>query len=139
MKIIKSISLLAILLVVSLVLVACGGNNNGGNNPVIDSSLELQIRQSFADKHSVNTDTVSVEFYYGTFNGISVVLMASTEFIPGDAVTTVTVSEISFVFPTANVFSAWREGNFYSIQQAYDNDFLTRTQLQTIKNIHQNN
>jgi len=133
----KLLTLSLVIVLASVILVACG-RNNGGNAPVIDTSLELQIRQSFADKHSVSVETVSVEVYFGTYEGTSVVLMASTEFIPGDIVTTVTISEINFVFPTANVFIAWREGSFYSVQQAYDNDFLTRSQLQTIRNIHQN-
>jgi hypothetical protein len=62
--------------------------------------------------------------------------MESTETTGGDTITTITISGIEFVFPTTSTFRAWRDGSFYSVQQAYDNGFLTRPQLRTIRNIH---
>ena len=105
------------------------------SRPNLDAQRELAIRQSFAEKYSVNIVGVSVAFYYGTYNGTSVVLMTSTEFGAATVITTEIIAGISFTFPSSNVFVAWRDGNFYSVQDAYDNGFLTRSHLRTIRNI----
>ena len=140
----KIVAIVLIVMVLVMILSGCGRTYPRPSLD-IDPELELEIRRTMMQDFEqspnitepVSIDDFWVEFYYGTYNGVSVVFMRTTKFAGGDAMTTVIVSGIEFIFPTTIVFSAWRKGNFYSVQQAYDNGWLTRPQLRTIRDIHQ--
>jgi len=135
-KKILGIAVAIVMLFAVVGLAACNTETYPRPDLSINAELELSIRQDFAEQHDIRVDDVFVSFYYGTYYETSIILMGSTEFVGGDTVTTVTISGIEFVFPTTVVFSAWRDGIFYSVQQAYDNDWLTRPMLRTIQEIH---
>jgi len=130
---------IGIVITMIFALVALSGcENNAYPRPSlsINMELELSIRQSFATQHDIAVDDVFVSFYYGTYENTSIVLMGSTEIVGGDTETTVVISGIEFRFPTTTIFVAWRDGNFYSVQQSYDNGWITRPQVRTIREIH---
>jgi hypothetical protein len=136
MKKILSIGIAIVMLFAVVVLGACNNDAYPRPNLNINAELELSIRQSFATRNNIAVDDAFILFYYGTFNEISIVLIGSTEFVGGDTQTTVVISGIEFIFSTTTIFSAWRNDDFYSVQQVYNNGWLTRSMLRTIREIH---
>ena len=145
-KKIMGIALAVVMLFATIGLTACNTGVYQRPNLNINAELELAIRQTAYENYLLvyeqngweidfDINDVRIVFYYGTYNKTSVVLMEGIA-RGGQAETTVTISGLNFTFRTTNIFRAWRNGNFYSVQQSYDNGWLTRSQLRTIRVIH---
>ena len=132
---ISVVSLIMVLVVaLSLALGGCG-RTYPRPSLEIDLELELEIRQTFAGHNGIHVDTVWIEFYFGTYGDVSVVMMGSNEVFAGGKVSREVVGGVKFEY--SGLFSKWRKGNFYTLQQLYDGGFLTRPQLRTIRDVHQ--
>ena len=104
------------------------------NDLMLEADLESMIKQDFADQYDGATiDDVIVNGYYGTYNDTVALKM---DLIGSGSITLVidqTVAGIKFVFSDgADVMKVWRDGEFYSLSQAYDQGFLTREDLEAI-------
>jgi len=101
----------------------------------LSSKLELQIRQDFAYLTGRNVCQVQVRNYYGTFNSISIVIMCyGAERM---ALWNETVAGIQFDTPNWTPIQAWTKGAFYTLTQAYNNNWLDLNSMQIIASRHE--
>ena len=78
---------------------------------------------------------ISVLKCYGVYNGCVPVFL-SGPWDTTDISKPVTVADVVFHYSTATQITVWKDGSFYSLQEAYDEELLTKDNLQTIADIH---
>jgi len=80
----------------------------------------------------------SIKMYYGNYNGCIAVIMGSISSI--DAVSpTRTVADVTFYgagYLAPVYIIAWKDGEFYDLQDAYDSELLTKEDLANIAYFH---
>ncbi|MCL2140508.1 MAG: hypothetical protein FWH42_02350 [Dehalococcoidia bacterium] len=108
--------------------------------PELDAETELMVRLSYlarlaeAGYTGFKIDDIFVDYYYGTYNECVAVMMSAKGM---EYLQVVTFSEDGTVsYSNSNRILAWKNSIFYSLQEAYDQGFLTRADLQRIADIH---
>ena len=90
----------------------------------------------YGESYDPQTDgKVSVKSCYGIYNDCVPVMFSQIAFT---VITDVQVEGINFHYRSSNTIKVWKDGTFYSIQEAYDQGFLTKEQIQTIADMHNN-
>ncbi|MCL2763382.1 MAG: hypothetical protein FWD36_09305 [Treponema sp.] len=127
------------------------GDDQGGDtpNPVdepevppqLSAETEVQIRRAFADWYPRHFEAVSVEEYYGTYNGWIAVLMRY-EYPFGGAGGYFTVANMEFWWTTHCYPIVWKpdgeteNGRCYDLEEAYGLGFLDIDDLKMIHELH---
>ncbi|MCL2679130.1 MAG: hypothetical protein FWF18_02420 [Dehalococcoidia bacterium] len=131
MKKLKLIALLSLVTLTPVVMVACWGKSNEKSN-----ELETRIRTDYLSHlHSQGEPEliladIKILKIYGDFDGVVVVRFDRPAF---EAITTVQVDGVDFVFDNTNVAIVWKDGSFFELQEAYDNELLTKGNLKSIQ------
>ena len=129
----------AVIIPIAFLLSGCISPRQTTPPPLMNPDLAIQIRQSFANQNyggGVTFENTSIRRYYGTFKGTSVVRVTSDALGYHQALWYETVAGVTFHYNYGWRISVWRGGNFYNLQQAYDNGFLTKYNLRTIERLH---
>lgn len=79
---------------------------------------------------TLSSDVFYVMGYYGTYNGASAVKIGGGSELA--VITEVTVADVEFVFPTHVQIKIWKDGTFYSMENAYDQGLLTKDDIEMI-------
>ena len=88
-----------------------------------------KIAEDYAAMYGV--DKSSVDFTcYGEFGGTHVIMFNR---IYADALSTETVDGVTFKHSQIKTFDVYNGGNFYSLQEAFDNGLLTHANLLTLQ------
>lgn len=129
MKKLKIIALLSLVVVTSIMFVGCGGSGVGE----LGAEVASQIKQDYYDKGlgNLGVNEIGLE-YYGTYNGAVAVMVFGSNAV-GDAVWECTVDGIKFSYRNYVPLIVWKDGEFYTLQEAYGNDFLTKDNLKSIQ------
>ncbi len=77
-----------------------------------------------------------VRNYYGSYNGAAVCLMDGTKTLYLTVVKVETVAGSEFIYGNSNTIQVWKDGNFYSLEEAYQKGFLTKEEIAIIADIH---
>ncbi len=148
MKKISVLSVLLLLLTVSLIMTACmnkategsqSTNENGESDP-LSEKLKKQIVEDFAtywygDNYvPMEHGIFRIERYYGSYDGAVAVMLRGSkmEYTSSDYTETVAGSIIRCNY--GNSVRVWKEGSFYTMQEAYDQGILTAEQVAEIAN-----
>ena len=108
-----------------------------------DTELGRQIRQDYLDElHSSGVwylldqtiDDVWITSYYGIYNGSVPLMITNRGAGYSGEVKTIVVADIKFTFG-GNIMSVWKEGEFYSLEEAYNLGFLTQEDLRGIADL----
>jgi len=108
-----------------------------------DTDLGRQIRRDYLDGlHSsgiqslldLTIDDVSITSYYGNYNGSVPVMITAWGFGYPAVMTYIVVADVEFVFG-GNIITVWKEGQFYSLEEAYNLGFLTQEDLRSIADL----
>lgn len=132
MKKLKFFALLSLVMITSIMMVGCKNNNNNG---VLDSAVGTQIKQDYFNQfvHPANNDAqlsdVQIYKYYGTFNGYVAIMFNDGA---RQAIGQETVAGITINYMDSRRILVWKDSNFYSLQESYDNSFLTEQNIRTI-------
>ena len=134
---------ITVVIVISLVVNAFGMFVERPDVKDIDSEQLTQIKQSYLDMKMktgypdyMTTDDVYVEEYCGSYNGCVVMMLSDNEAIYTQAIRDVTVAGVRIRYSNANELYAWKEGEIYTLEQAYTAGILTKSDIKTIRNIH---
>lgn len=96
---------------------------------------EKQIREDYlALMHTqgeteMTIDDVIILNNYGTYNGAVVIRMLRGAY---EVITTIKIAGIEFTFSNSNTALVWKDGHFFELSDAYDNDILTKDNLVAI-------
>jgi len=74
--------------------------------------------------------------YYGTYDGAAPVIMQGTNIDYATEICEETVAGYTFIYPCYNLITVWKDGEFYSLQEAYDLGILTEEQIGQIANVN---
>jgi hypothetical protein len=96
---------------------------------------EDQIREDYlAHIHAqgeteMTLDDVTILNNYGTYNGAVVIRMQRGAY---QVITTIKIDGIEFTFSDSNTALVWKDGQFFELSDAYDNEVLTKDNLISI-------
>lgn len=121
--------IILILLITLTVLVSCGQNIDGNNYP--DERLISRIEKDYNEKYCPEDPRYFVFECYGIYNECIPVMMDGGYYT--NIVTTQTIAGIDFTYPNSRVIEVWKKGEFYSLQEAYDNGYIDEKELSQIK------
>ncbi|MCL1811667.1 MAG: hypothetical protein FWG41_05580 [Methanomassiliicoccaceae archaeon] len=146
----KTITLLIVFLVIvtsmaAVAIVALSlqdSQDNDQMNPPepLNSEMEMKIKQDYFNQITkikfpeATIDNVGINKYYGTYNGSVVVKMSD---LTGHLIMMIseTVGGITINYPDTNKALVWKDGNFYSMQEAYDLGLLCKDDLREISRL----
>jgi hypothetical protein len=106
--------------------------------PHLSSDVEIKIKQDFLDFYTktenpdATVDDVSILFYYGTYGGCVAVKMTDRFSVYYQVITIETIDGIKISTNDSNPIHVWKDENFYSLQEAYDEGYLTKDNLREI-------
>jgi hypothetical protein len=102
------------------------GVTKGGNAMALSAELDLRIRQDYAVLMGFKAEDVPKEgrvaLYLGSYNESVVVVMA---FNATQAIRGFTIDGKNYAYSSGTPIIVWNSGNFYSIQNAYDEGLLS--------------
>ena len=99
----------------------------------LNKETEKQILKDFEDITDKRNRPVSINAYYGTYNGCVVVKMGLNRGFQLPMAVSIAVAETLFLLSTPEaVFSVWKKGQFYGLEDAYDLGLLTRDDIRSI-------
>lgn len=96
---------------------------------------ENQIREDYLDfmhnqgEIEMIIEDVHILNNYGTYNGAVVIRMKRSAY---EVITTINIAGVNFTFSNTNTALVWKDGYFYELSDAYNNDILTKDNLITI-------
>ena len=116
-RLLKIVSLILILFCVANIFVACSDKKHG------------KITTDYAQLHNIDKSCVSF-ICYGEFRGTHVVMF--NELAP-QVLTSETVDGVTFNYPTTIHLTAYKNGYFYSLSEAFEQGLLTHGNLVTLR------
>lgn len=100
----------------------------------VPESVQIQIRQSFLDQFvedkSYTVEDVSVRLF-GVF-GETYAMFMDGIFAYADAITSDTVSDLTFCYPSAQKMYIYSSGQFYQLQEAFDAQLISDADIAVI-------
>jgi|SRR5690554_246291 hypothetical protein len=96
---------------------------------------EDQIREDYLahiyaqGETEMTLDDVTILNNYGTYNGAVVIRMQRGAY---QVITTIKIDGIEFTFSDSNTALVWKDGQFFELSDAYDNEVLTKDNLISI-------
>lgn len=103
-----------------------------------EDSLELQIRQDFLDKlqvsgkSNITLNDIEILKNYGIYSDCVVVKMNRGAY---PVVTVLNIAGVTFNYKDSNTALVWLDGQFFELEEAYNQEFLTKADLIVIANI----
>jgi len=108
-----------------------------------NTKLGRQIRQDYLDRlhnsgvsseRDKTIDDVSIVRYYGDYNdSVPVMIHVSGQGYP-QGIYCITIADVAF-WVNENFITVWKEGQFYSLENAYNLNFLTQEDLRDIADL----
>lgn len=110
---------------------------------IITIELANEIKLAYAKKYREDPtpitlkelDSIGIRHYHGSFNGYHIVMMEGY-FGFDQVLTTDIVGSVRIDYSDTNKLLAYKNGEFFSLQEAYDNFFLTTADLKKISKLH---
>ena len=112
----------------------CYGSNFG-----LSAETEAEIKQDWLEFRTkihnpgATADDVSVHRYYGTYGDCAAVIMTDRFSAYLAAITYEIVEDLIFSYPDSNTICIWKDGDFCTLQEAYDGGLLTKDDLKKIR------
>jgi len=151
--VVLSLIFLAIIVTGAILAFSSYNNDQKDGTPSLDSfpagqgthfgltaETEAKIKQDYLS-FDVSTDPVTtaedvvLRYYYGTYDG-SVATKIGYWFYGYLAVIIYEhIDGITITYPSTHKILVWNDGNFYNLQEAYDNGLLTKDDIQRIADI----
>ena len=85
-----------------------------------------------------NIENVRIRNYYGTYNGGVVMIIDGYRGF-AQALRDEEIAGITFKYSSSQGFEVWKNGNFYNLKSAYEKGILTKSDIETINGLHQDN
>jgi len=96
------------------------------------SEIDLVVREEIALFFGKDSKSINMR-YLGTFNGASVVFIIGET--AGDEAWSETIGGVTFHYGNGVRIQAWKDGYLHNLQEAYERNFLTRSNLRTVVRI----
>jgi hypothetical protein len=104
-------------------LVGCG---NAQEKQIREDYLALMHTQGETE---MTIDDVKILDNYGTYNGAVVIRMQRGAY---QVITTIEIDGVEFTFSDSNTALVWKDGQFFELADAYENEILTKDNLVAI-------
>ncbi|MCH5148669.1 MAG: hypothetical protein J1G05_04835 [Clostridiales bacterium] len=108
---------------------ACEQNTEGEQNK------PDEIAVAYAELHNGKASDVVYDSY-GEFDGTNVLIISFKNAAVSDALNTEIVDGVDFHFSVLITFDVYRKGAFYTLQEAFNNKWLTHEDLLTVRSNH---
>ena len=127
----------AILIMALVCLISFGVFSKMPNIQEIDSETLLQIKQDYVKStDGILADDVKVLEYCGTYDGCIVMMLSHKQAFYSDVIVKTRVAGIAFQYSNANQLRVWKNGTFYTLEQAYEEGLLSRSNIRSVRNCH---
>ena len=126
-------STVLLLLLVALLLVSC---NHTVEMPSDDTLRQIKLdygRHVFGEKYDpVAHGNGSGSKCYGFYNGCVPMLFEGYALSYAGVITREEIAGIIFEYGSSNTIQVWKDGKIYTLQEAYDQGFLSKQDIKTI-------
>ncbi len=132
----KAVMIVALVFVLFAVLVMVSKRNiNSVDLEAIKRSyLDAMLKAGYPS--DMTTEDVFIDEYCGTYKGSVVVMISDSQTFFTTAVQTETVAGVKILYRDGNKLVVWKDDTFYTLEEAFENGFLTRSNIILIKYIH---
>lgn len=104
-----------------------------GYNGNVDDDTLLKIKEDYATLNNTYYNyppsDVDVRALSGSFNGAYVMMINFKNFGSADCIVEKTIGGVDFMFTSSQELSVWKDGSFYSLEKAYEENILTSEDL----------
>jgi len=106
--------------------------NNDNGSLELDPAMEAELRRDYFNQfvkpidNDAKLEDVQILKYCGNFDGVVVVRFDRPAY---GVITTIQVGGVDFIFNNSNVAIVWHDGNFFELQEAYENGLLSIANL----------
>lgn len=128
------IATVVFVLLAALVLVSKRNTNNVDLDAIKRSYLDAMMKAGYPS--DMTTEDVFIDEYCGTYKGSVVVMISDSQTFFTTAVETETVAGVKILYSDGNRLAVWKDDSFYTLEEAFENGFLTRGNIILIKYIH---
>ena len=94
------------------------------------------MAQKFGDEYQDPKVFIGIDRWYGSFGDIHFLFIDDGNLGYLDVHTTDDIADCSFSYPNSRRIMVWVNGQFLSIETAYDQNLITKNMVETIANIH---
>lgn len=100
------------------------------------NTQEKQIRKDYLSfmhtqgETEMTIDDVIILNNYGNYNGAVVIRMLRDAY---EVITTVKIAGVELTFSNSNTALVWKDGEFFELSEAYENEILTKGNLVAIE------
>lgn len=98
-----------------------------------DYNLMLKIKQEYASKNEIDDlNKIQISNFYGVYNNAIVLKIYNNYY---DVITTEKILDIEFTYTTSVKISVYKDGKFYDLKKAYEENLITYDNLLEIHKI----
>jgi hypothetical protein len=104
-----------------------------------EKKVEEQIRKDYLvklDDSNIKLESVYIFKRYGIYNDSHAVIIAIHGFEPPPSIDEMMIEGFAFSFNTGRHITAWKDGEFFSLQVAFDKGLLTLENIETIHSLY---
>lgn len=106
-----------------------------------EKTLEIQIKEAYLKRQDNNPyaktiDDITIIKNYGTYNECTAVMMTANGIGYTQAIEQVYIGQVYFCYNDGNSIIAYKDGEFSSLQDAFDRNWLSKDDLSTIAAEH---
>ena len=94
------------------------------------------MAQQYGDAYQNPSFVIEIEYWYGSFGDIHFLFIDDGNLGYLDVHTTDVIADCSFSYPNSRRIMVWVNGQFLSIETAYEQNLITKNMVETIANIH---
>ena len=128
------IAVMVFVILAVLVLSSKRNINNVDLEAIKRSYLDAMLKTGYPS--DMTTDDVFIDEYCGTYKGSVVVMISDSQTLFTTAIHTETVAGVKILYSDGNRLAVWKDDSFYTLEEAFENGFLTRGNIILIKYIH---
>lgn len=136
----KIVAVILLLLICITAFSSCAPKTPGAGNETSLDKLLKQIESDYLSElkksggYDPNVDGVyRVKNYYGTYNDCVPVMFSMPE---TGAMKEVYIAGVVFHYTGSNTIIVWRDGEFFSLNEAYELELLTKDHIKAIASVH---
>lgn len=138
MKKLKLVSMLALVVITSLVLVACGDNGNE------DTEMKNQAKETYLTtvlkikNPEATIDDVTFMSFLGIYNGSLVAIFYGGKYhgLFFDRVIGLEIEGLDFSYSDGYPILVWNNDKIHSLAEAYEQELLTKANLEAIYSLY---
>ena len=109
-------------------------SNGGYQDDELMDRIAKDYEEYYYQQWGIRT-SFEVEYFYGVYDECAYVMMVGEDICTTQANRDIEVGGVMFHYRDGNSIEVWRDGEFYSLEEAYEQGYVTVESLQEVAKI----